>query len=101
VALLQGLALSTSVSNPELVPVPVALLQGSLLLGGITELVLGVDAGNTAASVTVHPMLIAGWVALTTTAFNLLPVGRLDGGRMVQVPYPPCPLPLSVRSRNL
>lgn len=82
----QGLALSTSGVNPDLVPVPAALLQGSLLLGGVTQAVLGVD-GTTGAQVAVHPALIAGWVALTTTALNLLPVGRLDGGRMVQAAY--------------
>lgn len=37
-----------------------------------------------AASVSIHPLVIAGWCGLTTTAFNLLPVGCLDGGRAVQ-----------------
>ena len=31
-----------------------------------------------------HPLLIAGWCGLTTTALNLLPVGALDGGRITQ-----------------
>ena len=57
--------------------------QGSLLLGSLTQLVLSVDL-STAREVAVHPLLIAGWCALTTTALNLLPVGSLDGGRMVQ-----------------
>ena len=32
----------------------------------------------------VHPAMIAGWAGLYTTALNLLPVGCLDGGRIVQ-----------------
>lgn len=31
------------------------------------------------------PYVIAGWCGLITTALNTLPVGSLDGGRMVQV----------------
>jgi membrane-associated protease RseP (regulator of RpoE activity) len=37
--------------------------------------------------VSVHPLLIAGWCGLTTTALNLLPVGALDGGRCMQAAY--------------
>lgn len=70
----------------DLVPVPAGLLQGSLLLGGITQIALGVDAGR-AALVPVHPYLVAGWCVLTTTALNLLPVGSLDGGRMAQAAF--------------
>ena len=33
----------------------------------------------------VSPYVIAGWCGLITTALNTLPVGSLDGGRMVQV----------------
>jgi membrane-associated protease RseP (regulator of RpoE activity) len=38
-----------------------------------------------AATVAIHPLVIAGWCGLTTTAFNMLPVGCLDGGRALQV----------------
>ncbi|XP_065627960.1 probable zinc metalloprotease EGY1, chloroplastic isoform X2 [Quercus suber] len=62
-----GLLLS---SNPgaagDLVQVPSMLFQGSLLLGLITRATLGYACG------------------LTTSAFNMLPVGCLDGGRAVQ-----------------
>ncbi|KAH9784632.1 putative zinc metalloprotease EGY1 [Citrus sinensis] len=62
-----GLLLS---SNPDaagdLVQVPSTLFQGSLLLGLISRATLGYTCG------------------LTTTAFNMLPVGCLDGGRAVQ-----------------
>ncbi|WCJ43571.1 Peptidase M50 family protein [Euphorbia peplus] len=79
-----GLSLS---SNPamsgELVQVPSMLFQGSLLLGLISRATLGFTAMH-AATVPIHPLVIAGWCGLTTTALNLLPVGCLDGGRAVQ-----------------
>ncbi|XP_065853105.1 probable zinc metalloprotease EGY1, chloroplastic [Euphorbia lathyris] len=79
-----GLLLS---SNPtmsgELVQVPSMLFQGSLLLGLISRATLGFAAMH-AATVPIHPLVIAGWCGLTTTALNLLPVGCLDGGRAVQ-----------------
>lgn len=79
-----GLVLS---SNPEasgdLVQVPSMLFQGSLLLGLISRATLGYAAMH-AATVSIHPLVIAGWCGLTTSAFNLLPVGCLDGGRSVQ-----------------
>ncbi|KAF3331155.1 putative zinc metalloprotease EGY1 [Carex littledalei] len=79
-----GLLLS---SNPagsgDLVQVPSILFQGSLLLGLISRATLGYTAMH-AATVSVHPLVIAGWCGLTTTAFNMLPVGCLDGGRAMQ-----------------
>ncbi|KAL3682000.1 hypothetical protein R1sor_000022 [Riccia sorocarpa] len=79
-----GLILST---NPEassqVVQVPSLLLQGSLLLGVVTRGALGYTALH-ASTVSIHPLVIAGWCGLTTTAFNLLPVGCLDGGRAIQ-----------------
>lgn len=82
-----GLLLS---SNPDVagdfVQVPSTLFQGSLLLGLISRATLGYTAMH-AASVSIHPLVIAGWCGLTSTAFNLLPVGCLDGGRAVQGAY--------------
>lgn len=79
-----GLLLS---SNPDaagdLVQVPGMLFQGSLLLGLISRATLGYAAMH-AATVWVHPLVIAGWCGLTTSAFNMLPLGCLDGGRAVQ-----------------
>ena len=95
----------------SLIPVPAALLQGSLLLGGLTQAVLGSGTASAASSAAaaggiaaaakaaaggsallVHPLLVAGWTGLVTTALNLLPVGRLDGGRMVQAAFGRTPL---------
>ncbi len=66
----------------ELLPVPSALFQGSLLLGSLAQTVLGPAAGGVATFV--HPTLIAGWCGLVGAALNCLPVGSLDGGRMMQ-----------------
>ncbi|KAI5659649.1 hypothetical protein M9H77_28442 [Catharanthus roseus] len=79
-----GLLLS---SNPavadDMVQVPSTLFQGSLLLGLISRATLGYAATH-AATVSIHPLVVAGWCGLTTSAFNMLPVGCLDGGRAVQ-----------------
>lgn len=79
-----GLLLS---SNPsvagDLIQVPSMLFQGSLLLGLISRAVLGYATMH-ASTVSIHPLVIAGWCGLTTSAFNLLPVGCLDGGRAMQ-----------------
>ncbi|KAH7431707.1 hypothetical protein KP509_08G062200 [Ceratopteris richardii] len=65
-----GLLLSTSPeAASDLVQVPSMLFQGSLLLGYLSRTVLGYKCG------------------LTTTAFNLLPVGCLDGGRAMQAAF--------------
>ncbi|CAH8389765.1 unnamed protein product [Eruca vesicaria subsp. sativa] len=79
-----GLFLSTLPdAASDLVQVPSMLFQGSLLLGLISRATLGYAALH-AATVSIHPLVIAGWCGLTTTAFNMLPVGCLDGGRAVQ-----------------
>lgn len=79
-----GLLLSSSPDvTGDFVQVPSTLFQGSLLLGLISRATLGYTAMH-AATVSIHPLVIAGWCGLTSTAFNLLPVGCLDGGRAVQ-----------------
>lgn len=69
-----------------LVPVPVQLFQGSLVLGSICKAVLGGDPSNT-TNVFVSPLLIGGWCGLVSFAFNALPVGTLDGGRTMLAAY--------------
>ncbi|CAI9089636.1 OLC1v1024250C7 [Oldenlandia corymbosa var. corymbosa] len=79
-----GLLLSSNpAATTDLVQVPSMLFQGSLLLGLISRSTLGYAAMH-AATVSIHPLVIAGWCGLTTSAFNMLPVGCLDGGRAVQ-----------------
>ncbi|EFJ47832.1 hypothetical protein VOLCADRAFT_61017 [Volvox carteri f. nagariensis] len=70
-----------------LIPVPTALFQSSLLLGTVVKAVLGDQITAGTEEVLISPLVIAGWCGLVTTALNLLPVGSLDGGRMVQAAY--------------
>ncbi|KAK9072738.1 hypothetical protein SSX86_009173 [Deinandra increscens subsp. villosa] len=79
-----GLLLSLkSDAAADMVQVPSRLFQGSLLLGLISRATLGYAAMH-GATVSIHPLVIAGWCGLTTSAFNMLPVGCLDGGRVIQ-----------------
>ncbi|KAI3994128.1 hypothetical protein MKX01_012385 [Papaver californicum] len=79
-----GLLLSTKPEAAgDLVQVPSMLFQGSLLLGLISRATLGYTSMH-AATVSIHPLVIAGWCGLTTSALNMLPVGCLDGGRAIQ-----------------
>ena len=79
---------------------PAQLFDGSLLLGSLARAWLGGGAGSAGvgASTLIHPALVAGWCGLVVTSLNLLPVGGLDGGRMVQAsdllcePEPPAGL---------
>lgn len=71
-------------ADAGLVPVPVQLFEGSLLLGGMCKLALGADA-MAKANVFVSPLLVGGWCGLVATALNALPVGNLDGGRTMLV----------------
>ncbi|GLC65092.1 hypothetical protein PLESTF_000245700 [Pleodorina starrii] len=70
-----------------LVPVPTALFQSSLLLGTVVKSVLGDQLTGGTEEILISPLVIAGWCGLVTTALNVLPVGSLDGGRMLQAAY--------------
>ena len=37
--------------------------------------------------VSIHPLVVIGWLGLVITAINLMPAGQLDGGRIVQSIY--------------
>ena len=63
-----------------LVPVPATLLQGSLLLGGISSALL--PHATAARELFVHPAFVAGWCGCVTQALQLLPLGCTDGGRI-------------------
>ena len=37
--------------------------------------------------VDVDPLVLMGWLGLVITALNVMPAGRLDGGRLIQAVY--------------
>jgi membrane-associated protease RseP (regulator of RpoE activity) len=82
IMLITGLLLSHPGS---LFQVPTEFFQGSILVGALARVVLG-DAVQ-ADIVSVHPLVILGWLGLVITAINLMPAGQLDGGRIVQAIY--------------
>jgi membrane-associated protease RseP (regulator of RpoE activity) len=80
--LIVGLILS---HEGSLFKVPSEFFQGSILVGTLARVVLGSSLQTTL--VDVHPLTIIGWLGLVVTAFNLMPAGMLDGGRIVQAIY--------------
>ncbi|EIE22624.1 hypothetical protein COCSUDRAFT_63768 [Coccomyxa subellipsoidea C-169] len=77
--LLAGLALSAAgVGDGELQP---AAFQDSLLVGVLGQLFVGSKLAQ-GATVSLNPLLAAGWAGLLANALNCIPVGVLDGGRI-------------------
>ncbi len=80
--LVGGLLLSHPGSGLEM---PAQFFQGSLLIGGLAKIILGTTLHQ--ASLSIHPLVIIGWLGLVINALNLMPAGQLDGGRIVQAIY--------------
>lgn len=80
--LVGGLLLSHPGSGLE---IPAQFFQGSLLIGGLAKIILGTTLHQ--ASLSIHPLVIIGWLGLVINALNLMPAGQLDGGRIVQAIY--------------
>ncbi len=81
--LLVGLVLSHPGSTYQL---PVEFFQESILVGTLARTVLG-DALQNADLVDVNLLVLTGWLGLVITALNVMPAGRIDGGRIVQAVY--------------
>ena len=58
----------------------------SIVLAIFGKLAIGRELTPEAA-IRLHPTAIAGWLGLMFTAFNLMPIGQLDGGRMVHAVF--------------
>lgn len=58
----------------------------SLLLTLLSKLALGSDLTLNKA-IDLHPVAVAGCIGLVVTAFNLMPVGQLDGGHIVHAMF--------------
>ena len=70
-----------------LIPVPEKIFQGSLFLGTIADMTIPHTGTGAKAVAMIHPLFIAGWCGLSAVAFQLLPLGSTDGGRIAQSAY--------------
>lgn len=89
-ALVYGMANSKMV--PSLPQEGTIYFGEPLLLKAIEKILFGSISNN--YDIVLHPVGIAGWVGILITAFNLFPVGQLDGGHIAYAL-------LGVRSRKL
>lgn len=80
--LVVGLLLSHPGSGLE---IPALFFQGSILVGALAKIVLGATIHQ--ATLSIHPLVIIGWLGLVINALNLMPAGQLDGGKIVQAIY--------------
>ena len=67
------------------IDIPSQIFQASVLAGTLGKLFLG--KAIAASFVSIHPLVILGWLGSVITALNLMPAGQLDGGRIVQAIY--------------
>ena len=77
--LIAGLLLSDIRPLPEDFN-PEQTLGDSILMWGLIKIIFG--AIPEGSDVFLHPMAYAGWVGMFVTAFNLVPLGQLDGGHI-------------------
>lgn len=87
IALIAGMVLTSSGEVADWFPqVPSALFHASVLVGAIADTILP-PGFREHATIAVHPLTVAGYTGLLSNALNLMPIGRLDGGRIVQALY--------------
>ncbi|CAN8075822.1 unnamed protein product [Agarophyton chilense] len=87
VALVAGLVITGSGQIADWFPqIPSSLFHASVLVGTVADAIL--PAGlREQATIAVHPLAVIGYTGLLINALNLMPIGRLDGGRIVQSLY--------------
>lgn len=87
--LLWGLAHSQVVplpAKPEILNFQALNPNFSLLLALLSKLVLG-NALTPETGINLHPVAVAACLGIVVTAFNLMPVGQLDGGHIVHAMF--------------
>jgi membrane-associated protease RseP (regulator of RpoE activity) len=67
------------------IDIPSQIFQASVLAGTLAKLFLGDVLQN--SFISIHPLVVLGWLGSAITALNLMPAGQLDGGRIVQAIY--------------
>ena len=67
------------------IEIPSQIFQASVLAGTLAKLFLGDALQN--SFISIHPLVVLGWLGSAITALNLMPAGQLDGGRIVQSIY--------------
>ncbi len=73
---------SAAADISTLATVPVALLKTSFLVGSLTSVFAPkVMTLPLSQPIPIHPLFLIGFAGLIVSALNLLPIGRLDGGR--------------------
>tara|TARA_B100000686_G_scaffold277056_1_gene296383 strand:- start:1779 stop:2705 length:927 start_codon:yes stop_codon:yes gene_type:complete len=60
----------------------------SFILKFCSITILGVDPSSPYVDIHFHPIAFAGWIGMLLTAFNLMPVGQLDGGHIIYAIFP-------------
>lgn len=81
--LIAGLILTPGIEGG--IEVPSQIFQTSILVGTLAKLILREALATT--FITLHPLVIFGWLGMVITALNLLPAGQLEGGRIIQAMY--------------
>jgi len=87
--LIWGLSLSTVVplaENSHFLNFKALDPRFSLLLALLSKLALG-SALTAKTAIHLHPLAVAGYMGLLFAAFNLMPVGQLDGGHIVHAMF--------------
>ena len=80
------LVFGLTISHPgSIFQLPTEFFRGSILVGTLAKVILG--SALEKAVVDIHPLVVIGWLGLVITALNLLPAGKLDGGRIVHAIY--------------
>jgi membrane-associated protease RseP (regulator of RpoE activity) len=87
--IIAGLSLTTTATSFSAYPlVPAAVMKSSFLLGSIASILAPKSMlVPLSQPIPVHPLLMIGLAGLIMSAVNLLPIGRLDGGRALMAAF--------------
>ncbi|GMH51214.1 hypothetical protein TrRE_jg11899 [Triparma retinervis] len=85
--LILGLLVTSSAAGIDLSSyprLPVSFLRSSALAGGLVDAILGDVLGgpDPNAAIAIHPLAVAGYAGIVTSALSALPIGNTDGGRV-------------------